>query len=119
MSWYFVYVRDEKENKPDVRMTPYYGGYDPPEPVWCADPVQAETRDQAKYLFIKKWTNDLYSSVYHDDWPHLRVRLLGHGDLTHDEQWLRIHEILDHDNKPCDCPYLDEGSDPEAVEAHA
>jgi len=111
MNTYFVYVREEEQNKPEMRMDHVYlGGYDPPEPVWCADVVHAETPAQAKHRFITKWAGGGVprSPVYHDDWPLLRVRLLGKDVLGEDEAWGRIHEILDHDGKPCDCPQEDE-----------
>ena len=114
MSLFLVYVREDKENKPAVRMEPYYGGaYDPPESVWCADIVVAKSRGQAKYLFISDWAGGrLYSPVYHDDWNLLRVRLLSHDDnLDEDARWLRVHEVLDHGSRPCDCPELDEEAD--------
>jgi len=106
MSVFLVYVRDEQENKPDVR-TDYGGGHEPPEPVWCADIVEATSRAQAKSRFLREWAGSLRSPVYHDDWPSLRVRLLMHDDsASYDERWARVHEVLDHDGRSCDCPPL-------------
>lgn len=110
MSWYFVYVREERENKPEMRTTYYSGDHlDPPEPVWCADTVKASSPAQAKYHFLVDWAGTRgNSSVEWEDWPLLRVRVLSHGDeATEDELWFRIHEILDHAGGSCDCPVLE------------
>lgn len=109
MTAYFVYVRDDRENKPEVRMEHYYGwATDPPEPVWCADVVKAETPAQAKHRFLVEWAGTMSTPVDWDDWPNLRVRILDHDDeASNDALWGRIHEILDHDSKPCDCPEVE------------
>jgi len=108
LNTYFVYVRKEKENNPEVRMQHYDWGCDPPEPVWCADVVHAESPAQAKYRFLAHWAGTISSPVYHDDWPLLRVRLLGKSALSENQSWHRIHEILDHDGASCECPTEDE-----------
>lgn len=106
---YLVYVRDDDENKPAVRMSPYYGGsLEPPEPVWCAEIIDAETRAQAKHRFLQQRTG-LYEPIYEDDWPLLRVRLLTHdATASYEKRWLRVHEVLDHAGSECDCPYAEE-----------
>lgn len=39
-------------------------------------PVVAETRGQAKRLFLAEFSGRSYSGVYSDDWNELRVRVL-------------------------------------------
>lgn len=111
MNTYFVYIRGDDENKPEMRTYYNYGeALEPPEPVWCAEVITADTPARAKYAFLTGNASSWRSSPwdYPDDWPHTRVRLLGHGEISENEAWARIHEILDHGGKPCDCPPLEE-----------
>lgn len=108
VSTYFVYVRSEEENKPEVRTECYYGGFEPPEPVWCADIITAVSPAKAKYLFLAGRPGLRFPVDYPDDWPLTRVRKLGVGELSENEAWGRIHEILDHGGRRCDCPEEEE-----------
>ena len=117
---YLIYIPDEKDpNKIEMR-SGSYSGYEPPEYGAVIDVVIAETPGKAKSEFLK----DYYwrQMVYSDDWNRLRVRLLskevpekrgslGYGrtdSKNYDDYWNRVHEILDHNSKKCDCPEWDE-----------
>jgi hypothetical protein len=106
---------------PEQRCDVYFGGYEPPEPWYPTGVFIAETPGQAKRDALYEWANAPRSGVYHDDWTNLRVRLLGRdvaglssirrGELSqsdnpglYDRAWFRVHEVLDHDGRPCDCP---------------
>lgn len=112
---YLIYIPD-KEDKTKIEMRDESSsGYEPPEYGAIIDVVIAETPGKAKSEFLK----DRYwkRMVYSDDWNRLRARLLSkntpekNGVLIYgmksenlDDYWNRTHEILDHNNKPCDCP---------------
>ena len=116
---YLVYLPQEDDKTKVQMVTGSYSGYEPPEYTAAIDVVVAETPGKAKVEFLKDyyWSN----LVYWDEWNFLRVRLLAkdvpekNGVLGYyskndslvnlDKYWARIHEILDHNNKPCDCPY--------------
>ena len=116
---YFVYLKapdDQEEGKVAVRYS--YSQWEPPEYVWCADLFVAGSPGKAKVAFLKAFKND----VYFEDWVNIRVRKVGvvtgmvegtngmynYGLTQFDQFWGRIHEILDHDGKDCDCPTEEE-----------
>ena len=110
MNVYAVWMPD-KDGRVLVATTGYYGGYEPPEPVGMVDVVAAETRGGARHQFIR--CCDVAEA---EDWNFLRVRKVAgdveglkpgsvpYGHPAHDQGWLRIHEIFDHDGRECDCP---------------
>ena len=113
---YLIYIPDEKDKTKIEMRSGSYNGYEPPEYGAVIDVVIAETPGKAKSEFLK----DYYwrDMVNLDDWNRLRVRLLSKevpekrgtfvsysgGSGVYDDYWNRAHEILDHNNKPCDCP---------------
>lgn len=55
-------------------------GYDePPEPWMPCGIFVAESANQAKYMALRSWAGSLSSGVYHDDWIHLRARIIEYG----------------------------------------
>ena len=116
---YFVYLKpdkDQKKGKVAVRETYFY--YEPPEDVWCGDLFVADSPGKAKVHFLKHFN----SVCWIEDWKNIRVRKVGivigmvegtkgmynYGNPQFDQFWGRIHEILDHDGKKCDCLIEDE-----------
>jgi len=117
---YFVYLKAEEgeTGKVAFRTNYSYSYTEPPEDVWCADLFVANSPGKAKVAFLKAFKNN----VYFDDWVNIRVRKVGvvtnmiegtRGMYNYnlpqfDQFWHRIHEILDHDGKDCDCPMEEE-----------
>lgn len=120
MNAYVIRTKDEREYVEPV----LDDGSGPSFPYWPTGIFVASTPAQAKRDALTVWSNwQLRSGVETDDYPNLRARILFHdvdlvvsgvdrGELPFelDEDsfygrcWGRLHEVLDHDGKSCDCP---------------
>ncbi len=113
---YFVYLKpDEEQKEGKVAIREHYSEWEPPESVWLGDLFVAESPGKARVAFLKHFSDEAWI----EDWKNIRVRKVGETTLgfgtkemfkhpDFDQFWKKIHEIIDHDGKDCDCPFEEE-----------